>query len=64
MFGCDKLTNCKTNYTSDDIYKCTFTADGTNWEGTRRVFLFVVTPRGAIVNKGDPATISCVMTGK
>ncbi|XP_063690694.1 uncharacterized protein LOC134823228 isoform X2 [Bolinopsis microptera] len=57
------LTIGATVNTQDDIYKCKFTSgDGTNWEGIRRVFLFIVTPHDATVNQGDSATLSCVMT--
>ena len=57
------LTINGTVNTQDGPYTCSFAVTGQDpWTGTCLVFLFLVTPQGATVDKGQPATLSCVIT--
>ena len=54
--------------TQDDTYTCEFTVGddpqnpSSSWQGTCRVFLFLVTPHDVTVNREETATLSCVIT--
>ena len=53
---------------SDDVFTCMCVLMNADEEvvrisGTARIFLFIVTPKGAEVDKGDNATLTCTFTG-